>query len=264
MEQVTFVKDSPLDIVCVYPSLNPPAVYVFFASYVNRVPVIMAAFTESAPPSVTNPTGSEALVTQAGGRTMLTLRILKAACSDVGVYSCMERSKVAQLNVGPEASHIKPNVTLPLDVIATEETTITCEGMTSSQGFLFWTTKGANDQVFSAMPVDATTTSEIVTSNSCSVTRRLTTTRVFDMGWNGTQIRCDTSQPVGQPDIKQMLVIPAEVCDGQLQGARIKHPYTCSRYMICLGATILVTSCPLDLCYDQEKDYCDHPPGTRR
>ena len=104
MEPTTFTKGSPLDITCVYPSLDPPSMDIFREGSTNgQEDILMAMFKDSEPVYVASPGEQEATVTLRGGSTVLTLRILQAACSDVGVYSCTGRDgRGTSLRYGPE------------------------------------------------------------------------------------------------------------------------------------------------------------------
>ena len=104
MEPMTFAKGSPLDITCVYPSLDPPPMDIFRESSTDgREDILIATFKNSTPVYVASPGEQEATVTLRGGSTVLTLRILQAACGDVGVYSCTgPDGRGTSLRYGPE------------------------------------------------------------------------------------------------------------------------------------------------------------------
>ncbi|KAL8618826.1 hypothetical protein ACOMHN_000833 [Nucella lapillus] len=196
-----------------------------------------------------------------GRRLLLITTLAEAECEDSGVYECRNESgNMARGMISIFAPHRKPEITLPLDIISGTETSLICDGMTSSQGFLYWTAMRPTETDFSVV-FKSDTRSQVLTSGPCNVTRRLRTTQVLDMSWNGTLLRCDSSQPVGSPDIKQLLVIPATVCQGKDVGSHISHPYTCQRFLNCLGQVIRVSRCPGNLCFDERLDYCNYPPG---
>ncbi|KAK7499283.1 hypothetical protein BaRGS_00009543 [Batillaria attramentaria] len=207
----TYPAYSPVDITClITASASFSSVAVF--KIAPGPEVQLSVFSNPESDSVLVANAQTRRSNPSSQQVALTTTLLDGQCQDSGTYQCRQDSgNSAQGEITITAPLVTPTVTVPDDIISNKEVSMQCEGVTDPGGSLFWSLRAPGRSTFSRGLDDVSTSSQI-SSDSCSVTRQLSTRQVFDMSWNNTEVRCDVSDPAGNSVTFPLLIISEVLC----------------------------------------------------
>ncbi|XP_071084323.1 uncharacterized protein [Haliotis cracherodii] len=195
---------------------------------------------------------------------VLTLTFKKVACSDEGNYACTlftsENTYAAHGQLEIVNIPTKPHLSLPVELIANRKIKepITCVGNVGyPEGFLYLQMKSKSSPHFTTLPAHVT-----YDRRECHVTA---TAQLIGFSptleANGTVIRCmiENSRllPRGH-DVSTaaaLAVLPDDICGLTVNGS-LRHPYSCSKSIVCINSDPSVGQCPDELCFDPSSGQC--------
>ncbi|KAK3602483.1 hypothetical protein CHS0354_022349 [Potamilus streckersoni] len=193
----------------------------------------------------------------------VNLKFSRASCQNEGeyvftVYSPgFEISATGQLKV--RAIPQKPQLSLPIEVVEDREIKhpITCTANVGyPPGRLQWFIKPKGTADF--IPFEGKILS---TSGTCSNFITSSLLYIPTREGNGTLLKCqviNTKVPSLQDlsDVGEIKVLPGDTCKTVPVKTTRRHPFTCTKYILCLEDTFNVYQCPNELCFDEETGKC--------
>ncbi|XP_067668658.1 uncharacterized protein [Haliotis asinina] len=232
--------------------------------------------TEVVPIVTLNPNGSYSIakeevksnlivtVDERDESVILTLTFKNVTCSDEGNYACTLFTTVNIYTAHGLLEIIsiptQPHLSLPVELIANRKIKepISCVGNVGyPEGFLFLQMKSKSSPHFTTLPAHVT-----YYRHECHVTAKVQLIGFSPtLEANGTIIRCaiENSRLLsGDDDVSAaavMAVLPDDIC-GQTVNGSIRHPYSCSKSIVCTNSVPSVGQCPDQLCFDPSSGEC--------
>ncbi|KAL3846931.1 hypothetical protein ACJMK2_017872 [Sinanodonta woodiana] len=196
-----------------------------------------------------------------GTEKSLNMKIDKLECQDEGIYLC----DVDTYSMWPIRTNLiiksKPKDNLktvfPTEVFENKIATFSCEGTPGyPQGQLKWSIKKKSDKDFQEYNFYSAKFNH--TDEKCVRKSFSEVEYMFDMTWNETLIRCETtdSEYFSEGIIR---LLPAAICRGKRINDAIPHPYTMTKYIFC-GKELSIQSCPAGTCFDSKTKECGWCP----
>ncbi|KAK3594894.1 hypothetical protein CHS0354_020554 [Potamilus streckersoni] len=196
-----------------------------------------------------------------GTEKSLNMKIDKLECQDEGTYLC----DIDTYNMWPISTKLivksKPKDNLktafPTEVFENKIATFSCEGTPGyPQGQIKWSIKKKTDKDFQEYNFYSAKFNH--TDEKCVRKAFSEVEYMFDMTWNETLIRCETtdSEYFSEGIIR---LLPAAICRGKRINDAIPHPYTMTKYIFC-GKELSIQSCPAGTCFDTKTKECGWCP----
>ncbi|XP_046574727.1 uncharacterized protein LOC124282747 isoform X2 [Haliotis rubra] len=249
---------------------------VKFVDVWNYLLVVHDTPTEVVPIITLNPNGSYSmakediksnLIVTVDARdesVILTLTFKNVSCSDEGNYACTlftsEDMYTAHGLLEIVNIPTQPRLSLPVELISNRKIKepISCVGNVGyPEGFLFLQMKSKSSPHFTTLPAHVT-----YDRRECHVTATAQLTGFSPtLEANGTIIRCaiENSRLLSRDDdvstAAVMAVLPDNIC-GQTVNGSIRHPYSCSKSIVCTNSVPSVGQCPGELCFDPSSGEC--------
>ncbi|XP_046560110.1 uncharacterized protein LOC124269134 isoform X1 [Haliotis rubra] len=212
-------------------------------------------------------------VRKSGNDVTFIVTISHPVCSDDGFYQCVVTLTpgvvmTSRFRVTLSSPSQGPVLHVPDEIVEDKPTRLKTTwdaGNPEFNGILEWDILDNNTW----SELSYTEYQQTQTRTNCSTIIESQFLVTPKLAWNATRIRAsviptpsfmdtaDTAAGVSlESQHEEILVVPADVCNGSSNGTFISHPYTCHKFIRCIDNDILVFVCPSNLCFDLDPETC--------